>query len=71
MMANKKIHFNAFVQNSPSPYSSGLWKHEKDVEIVGTKPICLVAAAIADTNTVGSWDGNCTAYFADVSNELL
>ncbi len=30
MMANKKIHFNAFVQNSPSPYSSGLWKHEKD-----------------------------------------
>lgn len=30
MMTIKQIHFNAFVQNSPSPYSSGLWKHEKD-----------------------------------------
>lgn len=30
LIMTKKIHFNAFVQNSPSPYSSGLWKHEKD-----------------------------------------
>ncbi|MBO1222366.1 LLM class flavin-dependent oxidoreductase [Staphylococcus nepalensis] len=29
-MPNKQIHFNGFVQNSPSPHSSGLWKHEKD-----------------------------------------
>lgn len=29
-MAGKQIHFNGFVQNSPSPHSSGLWKHEKD-----------------------------------------
>lgn len=30
-MSKKQIHFNGFVQNSPSPYSSGLWKHEKDI----------------------------------------
>lgn len=30
-MSNKKqIHLNGFVQNSPSPHSTGLWKHEKD-----------------------------------------
>lgn len=26
----KQIHLNGFVQNSPSPHSMGLWKHEKD-----------------------------------------
>ncbi|CDQ38768.1 LLM class flavin-dependent oxidoreductase [Virgibacillus salexigens] len=26
----KQIHFNGFIQNSPSPHSTGLWKHEKD-----------------------------------------
>ena len=29
-MPKKQIHFNGFVQNSPSPHSSGLWKHDKD-----------------------------------------
>lgn len=29
-MTKKQIHFNGFIQNSPSPYSSGLWKHERD-----------------------------------------
>lgn len=29
-MSKKQIHFNGFIQNSPSPYSSGLWKHEQD-----------------------------------------
>ncbi|HEX6593436.1 MAG TPA: LLM class flavin-dependent oxidoreductase [Bacillota bacterium] len=27
---SKQIHFNGFIQNSPSPHSTGLWKHEKD-----------------------------------------
>ncbi|GAB3043842.1 LLM class flavin-dependent oxidoreductase [Virgibacillus ainsalahensis] len=26
----KQIHLNGFIQNSPSPHSTGLWKHEKD-----------------------------------------
>ncbi|MBP2259125.1 LLM class flavin-dependent oxidoreductase [Virgibacillus alimentarius] len=26
----KQIHFNGFIQHSPSPHSTGLWKHEKD-----------------------------------------
>lgn len=26
----KQIHLNGFIQNSPSPHSMGLWKHEKD-----------------------------------------
>ncbi|MFS0750529.1 LLM class flavin-dependent oxidoreductase [Oceanobacillus sp. 1P07AA] len=26
----KQIHLNGFVQNSPSPHSTGLWKHDKD-----------------------------------------
>ncbi|RKQ37977.1 LLM class flavin-dependent oxidoreductase [Oceanobacillus halophilus] len=26
----KQIHLNGFVQNSPSPHSTGLWKHKKD-----------------------------------------
>ncbi|HGH0781116.1 TPA: 5,10-methylene tetrahydromethanopterin reductase, partial [Staphylococcus pseudintermedius] len=29
-MTRKQIHFNGFVQNSPSPHASGLWKHPKD-----------------------------------------
>lgn len=29
-MPKKQLHFNGFVQNSPSPHSSGLWKHDKD-----------------------------------------
>ncbi|MDG0841972.1 LLM class flavin-dependent oxidoreductase [Staphylococcus equorum] len=29
-MPKKQIHFNGFVQNSPSPHSSGLWKHNED-----------------------------------------
>ncbi|SES77587.1 FMN-dependent oxidoreductase, nitrilotriacetate monooxygenase family [Salinibacillus kushneri] len=27
---SKQIHLNGFIQNSPSPHSTGLWKHEKD-----------------------------------------
>ena len=34
MGKKKHIHLNGFVQNSPSPHSTGLWKHEKDL---GTK----------------------------------
>lgn len=30
MSKRKQIHLNGFVQNSPSPHSTGLWKHEKD-----------------------------------------
>ncbi|WP_243298156.1 LLM class flavin-dependent oxidoreductase [Bacillus litorisediminis] len=26
----KQIHLNGFIQNSPSPHSTGLWKHEKN-----------------------------------------
>ncbi|WP_099156917.1 LLM class flavin-dependent oxidoreductase [Virgibacillus ndiopensis] len=26
----KQIHLNGFIQNSPSPHSTGLWKHDKD-----------------------------------------
>ncbi|MRG87772.1 LLM class flavin-dependent oxidoreductase [Salinibacillus xinjiangensis] len=26
----KQIHLNGFIQNSPSPHSTGLWKHQKD-----------------------------------------
>ncbi|WP_174614532.1 LLM class flavin-dependent oxidoreductase [Virgibacillus ihumii] len=26
----KQIHLNGFIQNSPSPHSTGLWKYEKD-----------------------------------------
>jgi FMN-dependent oxidoreductase (nitrilotriacetate monooxygenase family) len=26
----KQIHLNGFIQNSPSPHSTGLWKHELD-----------------------------------------
>src|SRR5690625_7469346 len=26
----KQIHLNGFIQNSPSPHSMGLWKHELD-----------------------------------------
>jgi long-chain alkane monooxygenase len=26
----KQIHLNGFIQNSPSPHSTGLWKHERD-----------------------------------------
>ncbi len=29
-MSKKQIHLNGFVQQSPSPHSIGLWKHEKD-----------------------------------------
>ncbi|MEG9298710.1 LLM class flavin-dependent oxidoreductase [Mangrovibacillus sp. Mu-81] len=29
-MMKKQIHLNGFIQNSPSPHSTGLWKHEKD-----------------------------------------
>lgn len=29
-MKRKQLHFNGFVQNSPSPHASGLWKYEKD-----------------------------------------
>ncbi|WP_271398718.1 LLM class flavin-dependent oxidoreductase [Salinicoccus roseus] len=29
-MSKKQIHLNGFIQNSPSPHSTGLWKHEKD-----------------------------------------
>ncbi|MFD0954582.1 LLM class flavin-dependent oxidoreductase [Virgibacillus natechei] len=29
-MMTKQIHLNGFIQNSPSPHSMGLWKHEKD-----------------------------------------
>ena len=27
----KQIHLNGFIQNSPSPHSIGLWKHDKDL----------------------------------------
>ena len=30
MMTKKQIHLNGFIQNSPSPHSTGLWKHAKD-----------------------------------------
>ncbi|WP_085991030.1 LLM class flavin-dependent oxidoreductase [Oceanobacillus senegalensis] len=30
MTKKKQIHLNGFVQNSPSPHSTGLWKHAKD-----------------------------------------
>src|SRR5690606_40649653 len=30
VMMGKQIHLNGFVQNSPSPHSTGLWKHEKN-----------------------------------------
>lgn len=29
-MSKTQIHLNSFVQQSPSPHSIGLWKHEKD-----------------------------------------
>lgn len=29
-MKKKQIHLNGFIQNSPSPHSTGLWKHEND-----------------------------------------
>lgn len=29
-MTRKQIHLNGFIQNSPSPHSTGLWKHGKD-----------------------------------------
>ena len=29
-MTKKQIHLNGFIQNSPSPHSTGLWKHELD-----------------------------------------
>lgn len=27
---SKQIHLNGFIQNSPSPHSTGLWKHDQD-----------------------------------------
>jgi len=29
----KQIHLNGFIQNSPSPHSMGLWKHEQDLGV--------------------------------------
>lgn len=29
-MTKKQIHLNGFIQNSPSPHSTGLWKHDRD-----------------------------------------
>ncbi|MDY0393207.1 LLM class flavin-dependent oxidoreductase [Virgibacillus halophilus] len=29
-MMTKQIHLNGFIQHSPSPHSTGLWKHPKD-----------------------------------------